>query len=552
MPGNTIEALAWRAASSRSSLRRAIAERCAAARWPLPAAIIVGLASLGLLLVQAETLLSALYRNADNAVTLLLPSSDPTGSITLLGNHPWYEAWWFMRATVGLPDHLLLWKAAPFIVAFLGIGAIGWCANAVAGRVGAVICVVALVSMSEPLRAVMLVPEARVGLPLHAAVLCGALLVIDRLAFAGRMTRRRWIAGGILLVAFTAAGTTDQLLLPAAVAPYVAATFSCWWRDRSAHSRRLAEFALLTAVASIGGSILVTHIMSRSGVAPAYFPLRRLAALTAVRGGIGRTLSLFATLTGGGLSLRTLAGPLALAALIGTCAKVCLAATRLRPAAMSKQQRATTLYVAFWACALILSLGALALTNAGGPTAAHDAAQRYLIGAWVAVAALLAVGARRPAFANALLVGVVAFGLLNLQSDLFSVRQPWEYGLDSTQGSALDQFALAHRATTGYGGYWDVMPLGLQSGGRVSVVPITEAGGSGVWRGAPTAANSSWFRQRPGNPASFLVTDSRGDVPMAAVAPPTSFGRPTAERRFGPLTVYIYPHDLARYLLGAS
>jgi hypothetical protein len=511
--------------------------------------MIVGLASLGLVL--ADTVLSALYRNADAAVTLLLPSRDPAGSITTLGNHAWFEAWWFMRATVGLPDHLLLWKAAPFVVAALGIGAVGWCAKTVAGRVGGVICCVALVSMSGPLRAVMLVSGGRVGLPLHAAVLCGALLVIDRLALAGRMTPRRWIAGGVLVVAFTAAGTTDQLLLPAAIAPYVAATLLCWWRDRSTHSRILAEFALLTAIASIGGSALLTQIMSRSGVAAAHFPVQ-LVAFTNLRGGIGRTLSLFATLAGGGLSLRTPAGPLALAALVGACATLCWAATRLRPAAMSPRQRATTLYVGFWASALILSLGALAGTTVGGPNAARDAAQHYLIGAWVALAALLAVGARRPATANVLLVGVIAFGLLNLQTNLVSVRQPWEYGLDSTQGAALDHFVLSHRATIGYGGYWDVMPIGPQSGGRLAVAPIAQLNSSGVWVGFTVAANSSWFRPRVGNPASFLVTDSRRGVPTAVTAPPTSFGRPAAEHRFGPLTVYIYAHDLARNLLGNS
>jgi hypothetical protein len=495
--------------------------------------------------------LSVLYRSADNAIGFLLPSSAPAGSITRLGNHPWFEAWWFMRATVGLPDHLLIWKAAPFFVAALGIGAVGWCAKAIAGRVGAVICLVVLVSMSGPLRAVMLVPGARVGLPLHAAVLCGALLVIDRLALAGRMTRGRWIAGGSLVVAFTSAGATDHLLLPAAILPYVASTLLCWWRDRSTHSRMLAEFALLTALASVGVSMLLTHVMSQSGVTAASFPVR-LASFTNIRGGIATTLSLFATLVGGGLSLRTPAGLLALTALLGTFAMLGWAATRLRPAAMSTQQRATTLYVGFWACALVLSLGVVAGTTVAGATAVHDQAQRYLIGVWVALAALLALGARRPATANALLVGVVAFGLLNLQTNLVSLRQPFEYGLGSTQAAALDRFVLAHRATVGYGGYWDVIPIGLQSGGRLAVAPIGEVSRPGVWSGFAVAGNNSWFRRRSGNPPSFLVTDSRRGVPLALTTPPTRFGRPTAERRFGPLTVYIYAHDLSRDLVGAA
>jgi len=59
--------------------------------------------------------------------------------------------------------------------------------RAIAGRAGFVVAAVGLAAMSPPLRAVMLVPEARVGLLLHAAALCAALLTVDRLARAGRV-----------------------------------------------------------------------------------------------------------------------------------------------------------------------------------------------------------------------------------------------------------------------------------------------------------------------------------------------------------------------------
>jgi hypothetical protein len=66
-----------------------------------------------------------------------------------------------------------------------------------------------------------------VGLVVHAASLCRTLLVDDRLAIAGQMTRGRWTLAGILVIAFTAAGATDRLLVPADVAPYVAASVVC-------------------------------------------------------------------------------------------------------------------------------------------------------------------------------------------------------------------------------------------------------------------------------------------------------------------------------------
>jgi hypothetical protein len=502
------------------------------------------MASVAVLLVQVSAVLRALYRSADNAAGLMLPSSDPAGTVTTLGNHPWFEAWWFMRATVGLPDHLGLWKAAPFVVAALGIAAIGWCAYTAIGRAGAAVSVVVLVSLSPQLRAVLLVPGARVGLLLHAASLCGALLVVDRLAITGRMTRGRWALAGVLVIAFTAAGATDHLLVPAAVAPYVAASVVCLWRDRSAHSRVLVGFAAVTAVVSCVGSALVTQAMARSGVVADRFQVG-LLSFRDLRTGIGSSVSLLATLAGGRST--SLPGLLSIAGLGVACVALCLAAHRIRSSAgtITVEERARTLYVSFWACALIFSLGAFAGTTASVDNAAADANQRYLLGAWAALAALSAAAARRAAAANVLLVCVAVFGLANVAGNVVSVAQPWEFGPNPTTAAAVEQFVLAEHAAIGYGGYWDVMPFGLDSGGRLTVEPIAETP-LGVWGKFEAVANTAWFRQHRGDPPTFLVVDSRPSVPAAVVSPPPQFGPPVADRRFGPFTVYIYGHDLAR------
>jgi hypothetical protein len=535
----------------RTRRRRAFGAWCARARWPLPAAAAVGAASCALLLVQLGALIDALYRNADNAAVLLLSQSHPAGSIARIGDHPFYEAWWFMRATAGLPGRLSLWQAAPFVVAFLGIAAVAGCAALVAGRAGFVVAAVGLAAMSPPLRAVMLVPEARVGLLLHAAALCAALLTVDRLARAGRMTGRRWAVATAGVAGFTAAGATDQLLLPAAVIPYATAALVVWWCDRSAHSRTIATFAVGTAAAAVGLGMLVTRAMTAAGVVVNHFPVQ-LVPLAELRRSIGVTLHLFAILAGGGV--HTVAGMVALLGLAVVCVALIRGAARLRPRPrpLEDRQRARVLYVTFWAAALLLTLGVVAVTSVSLDHGVYDAAQRYLLGAWCAVVALLAGGATSRLRANVLLGAVAAFGVLNMTLNVSSLRQPWEYGPPPATDVALERFVLGRGAAVGYGGYWDVMPIGLHANGRLRVVPIVALGATGRWAGHFVAANNAWFRPHPGEGRSFLVTDVRLSVPYAPHSLPAVFGHPIASRRFGPLTVYIYAHDLARELDGLT
>jgi hypothetical protein len=533
----------------RARCRHALGAWCTRARWPLPAAAAVGAASCALLLVQLGALIDALYRNADNAAALLLSQSHPASSITRIGDHPFYEAWWFMHATAGVPGHLWLWQAAPFAVAALGIAAVAGCAAVVAGRSGFVVASVGLVAMSPPLRAVLLVPEARVGLLLHAAALCAALLTVDRLGRAGRMTGRRWATAAVAVVGFTAVGATDQLLLPAAVIPYVIAALVVWWCDRSPQGRALVTFAAGTAVAAVGLATVVTRAFTAGGVVVNHFAVQ-LVPVAELRRSIGVTLHLFAILAGGGL--HTGAGVAALLGLAIVCLTLIRAAPRLRSASLGDRQRARVLYVTFWASALVLTLSSVAMTSVSLDQGVYDAAQRYLIGSWCAVVALLAAGATSRVRANVLLAGAAAFGTLNLALNVSSLRQPWEYGPPPATDAALERFVLSRGASVGYGGYWDVMPVGLHANGRLHVAPIVELGSTGRWAGQFVAANTAWFRPHSGVRWSFLVTDARASVPFALHSLPSAFGHPMASHRFGSLTVYVYAHDLARDLAGLT
>jgi hypothetical protein len=379
--------------------------------------------------------------------------------------------------------------------------------------------------------------------------LCAALLAVDRLARAGRMSRRRWAVAAASVAGFTAAGATDQLLLPAAVIPYVIAALVVWWCDRSAHSRMIAMFAVGTAAAAVALAMLIARAMTAAGVAITPFAVHR-AALAELPRSIGITLHLFAVMGGGGLG--TAAGVVALLGLAVVCVALVRGAARMRPKPLEDRHRARVLYVTFWAGALLLTLGSVAATSVSIDHGIHDTAQRYLLGAWCAVVALLAGGATSRRRANVLLAAVAAFGVLNMTLNASSPWQPYEYGPPAATDMALQRFVLRRGATAGYGSYWDVMPIGLHANGRLRVAPIVAIGDTGRWAGHFVAANTTWFRPHPAVRRSFLVTDARLSVPYAPHSPPSAFGHPLTSRRFGALTVYIYTHDLARDLHGLT
>ena len=101
----------------------ALAGRRGAWWWLAALAALIGAVNLLVLLIQARSLVSGLYLDADNASTFVVPALAghlPAGAVVNLGNHAWYEPWWFMRATIGLPGYRALWEAAPLCGTWAG------------------------------------------------------------------------------------------------------------------------------------------------------------------------------------------------------------------------------------------------------------------------------------------------------------------------------------------------------------------------------------------------------------------------------------------------
>jgi hypothetical protein len=528
---------------------------------------LVGVANVAVLLAQASALVHGLYLNADNASALVLPAlagHAPAGAQVSLGDYAWYEPWWLMRATAGLGGYRELWEAAPFVLGLLGSAAVAACAWWALGRVAGVLSAVALLAASEARRAIVYVPATHGLVVLHLAALCAALLFVARGAFAGRLTPRALALVGLALVLFTAVGVTDQLLLVSGLAPFVLAPALCWWRLRTRAWGMVCAFALLTGALSVLVGVALTHVMQNENVVHAAFPIQFVGSEAIVSGLQNLTVTL-ASLGGGsffglpasGSNLLTFAAGaltlLALAAILhGLWRSYATVAGRRTQQAAAGAGRdspdgdaaSRELFVAFWGLVLVVVLAVFAVSS----VSANVGNGRYLVGAWAALAALLGMLMRTPVARALLLLGVAAFGVLNVHAELAAGVQSSGVGPNQSQAGAIERFVSAHGASVGYSGYWDSAPVTWETHLKVQVFPIDECATPAGWCPFGASRINTWYAPRAGA-KTFLLTDSRPGIPLPVSSPPASFGHPLAQASVGEgLTVYVYDHDIAANL----
>jgi len=515
---------------------------------------LVGIANLILLLDQSGALVRSLYLDADNASAFVLPAlagHAPAGALVNLGNHAWYEPWWLMRATAGLHGYRQLWEAAPIVLGLLGIAVVAACAWSALGWLAGLLSAVALVAASESLRGVLYVPESHGLIVLHTGVLCGALLIAHRLLCRAVPRLPVLLLVGVPLVAFTGAGLTDQLLYVSGLAPFILAPAWCWLRYGSRPWRAVSLFALVTGALAALLGLLLTHLMQHQHVIHAPFPVDFVGA-EAVLVGLQNLLAAFLSLGGGSFFGRPASGAHLLTFLTGALIVLALVAVLAslrrwaRATAGSAEPRAAAsgsgdLFIAFWALALVLVLAAFALTSFSGSVSNI----RYLVGAWVALAALLGTLATTPLARTVVISAVALFGVLNLHADHAGRVPAAGPGPDQQVARAIEHFVTAKGADLGYSGYWDAAPVTWETHLRVKLYPIQSCKPPQGWCHFDGAQISSWYLPHAGR-RTFLLTDTRAGVPLEVGQPPASFGAPLASEVVGMgLTVFVYGHDIA-------
>jgi hypothetical protein len=293
-----------------------------------------------------------------------------------------------------------------------------------------------------------------------------------------------------------------------------------------------ASIALSTNVVMRGVGFHVVGVEARLAHADDLWTnLVNLGRLVALVGGANYALP-------GGYPHEPLRVLVALAVLGGAAAAV-IAPLRLRA------QRAEPLlvaYTAFWAVAIVLLAASLVVTNRG--TYVGAGGFLYLLTAAPAVAAgtaVLASSSRRGRIVVGLAVALVA--VTNV-AGLVEGRAGTPKGAVGTYAQPLLRVLQREGATRGYAGYWDAQSLTWQSGMRVHVVPVSSCGRSGE-RLCPFRFGtiSSWFEEQAGR--SFLIVDPQTGF---VTEPPGVVRDASAVHRLGPLTVYVFPYDLARHI----
>lgn len=539
-------------------------------RWLAALLALSALANLVVLFAQARSLIRSIYLNADNANALVLPAlrdHSPAGAVVNLGDHPWYEPWWYMRATAALPHYHQLWEIAPILLGLLGIVAVAACAWRALGPVAGLLCGAVLIAASEAMRQTLYAPEAHGLVLLHLGVFCGALLLVFSWACERRLTPARLLLLGVPFVIFTGAGLTDQLLLVSGLGPFVLAPLLCWWRLRTRVWLAVTGFAVGTAVLSGLLALELAQVMQEQHVVHAPFPISFVATGSIV-GGFENLLAALLALGGGsflggpvsGENLFTfLAGVLVVLALLFVVRALWRWVAELTPRkapASAAETRSTAgnaalpareplhareLFIAFWGLVLACVVAAFALTQLSGEAGNG----RYLIGAWAALAALLGILATSPPARAALLVGVAAFGVLNVRAELAGGVPPAGPAPGLRIAGEIERFAAAHGASVGYSGYWDSAPVTWETHEHVQVIPIEPCGAGAGWCVFYGNQISSWYTPRP-HTHTFVLTDSRPGVPFAVALPPAGFGQPIAGESLGEgFTIFVYGRDIA-------
>jgi hypothetical protein len=317
-------------------------------------------------------------------------------------------------------------------------------------------------------------------------------------------------------------------------------------------------------------AVLATATAHSQNVVPAEFPIS-FAPLTQLPGHVGDLAGSLAVLANGdfggqavsltGVLALLAAAALALAVVAGfrhARELVTQVADPRRVAAVGADSRsgwtpqaaARAAFLSYWAASAVLISAAFVLS--GIPRGL--ATSRYLVTVGYAVVVIVAVwAAGRPrAYRSALVAVGSSLVILSAAVSLF--QRQIQSGAYAPAGAPLKQlarFAAQEHLTTGYAGYWDASPLSWELHNQVNIYPVIICGSSLC--PFPYHKINTWYVPRPLT-RSFLIVDSRLlrlGAYGAISSVPASWGPPQQVAHFGPLTVFVYPYNLATKLLPA-
>jgi hypothetical protein len=519
--------------------------------WPwLPVGI--ALVYVLLLLGEARSLVQAVYLSADvSSGPMIAELSDqaPAGSEVVLGNFPWYEAYWFETVTRWVPAHRQLWEVAPYLFSLAGIACVAWSAWKVAGRWAGAMVAVALGCASAGLLSYQFAWSIHAAVLFHAP-LVGAFLVlcVARGGTIGRPALHMTAAVALTLV--TALGVaSDRLTLVTAVVPLAVAGLAVAWLAGGSLRKPLALTAVGVAAGSVVIGLIVAALARDAGIRAADFPIR-FTTFERLGPNVRLLFESLAYLAGGDFGGKdpTVSSVLELLCAAAVAVGLVWAARYARRfAGQATADPVRAAHVLFWSCAG----GFAAITFLVSTLPVDKFSSRYVIVTLYAIPALLAVavaGARD--WRRAAVVGGVALvalsGLFSLARRDLQDNAPG-YPTGAVSGPLAD-LVREERLDHGYAGYWDAAPLTWQTKAVARVYPVQPCTPATPQKAGycpfPFHRIDSWYRPSRGA-RTFLVIDP---TQPGVQAPDPRFGRPERVEQIGQLEVRVYGYDIASRL----
>ena len=523
--------------------------------WLAP--LLVSIAYLITFATQISRLLAATYLNADAASAPVIGQlyGGAAGSRTvILGHLGWYSTLLYELATRWLPLHRQLWEGSPYLMALCSVVLVGWAVWRIAGRWAGILAGCILVCASPALLQLLLVLNDHAPTWFTLALL-GAFLVLLELRVE-KLSRPLLLAAGALVgVLLGANGASDVLLTLAGAVPFLFAAATTWGVHRDRGTAQAALVALATCVLALLVGLLVHAYAHHENIVSASDPR---TSMLAGQEAIGPNFKLWwqslAVLGNGnffGLSLGfssvlaficavlTIAGVLIVARVART--QVARSLTREVDGPAASRESATFAWCLYWATSLVV-LSAAFIFSAIPEGLTSD---RYLAGAIYAVAALvpLLVGqslALRIAVTTAVTVYAFAGWLALAQQRIAPPASP-----SHQIANEISRIARKEGLTIGYGGYWDASPITWSTHLGVKVFPVDDCDGNQHLCASELHLITSWYKPRPGT-RTFLLSDST--YPSPGSAPTPDLGAPSAVHQIGPVTMYVYPYDIASRL----
>jgi hypothetical protein len=515
-------------------------------------AIWIALASVAVFVVwfaiRIREIVVAPYQNADLGSSLMLAEFFPdrgSGAV-VLGKYPWYEGLLPLHWTRWLPDHIAVWKAGPYVIYAATVVLVGWTVKRVTSATAGLAVALAMAAPAPFVIYMLGVPNQRLPVLVHTVVLAAFVVTLPCLADWRRPLQVLWAVALAVTLAPGVAG--DSLLYLAAVVPFLAAVVLGWRLQLLPPA--LAGVAAGASLAGVAGGLLLEVLAEHHRIVYNHdegFLMATAGVVVANVALLFEDIALFAhgVFANGEVQIDALNATREAVAIVAIAATAIFGFVAIRSArpilADGTRPAEQRLLAIYWGASIAVVAIAFIITNA--PAGVN--AVRYVSTFWPALLTLVAIVYGRRAITGLALLaaGCAILGCFELARGFYTPATGAPP--DEQESELVEKFADANQLDHGYAGYWDAIPISIQTDFRTPVYPIEQCLLPERGHYCPNRLHiiEAWYEPKP-DIRTFYVVNANPTKPFVE-PPPPSWGPPFKTATLGDLTVYAYDYDIA-------